>query len=107
MQVTILRARGFGTPRPGALGPASRLRRRYPDFAPFRFPPIRFSVGTQLGKPEPPSIISSKSQPLDLFSLGGASSTEKVRTPLCLSWHPANPPTADEVVQKARPENYE
>lgn len=26
----------------------------------------------------------------------------KVRTPLCLSWHPPNPPTTDEVIQKAR-----
>jgi DNA helicase HerA-like ATPase len=26
----------------------------------------------------------------------------KVRTPLCLSWHPPNPPTIEEVVQKAR-----
>lgn len=26
----------------------------------------------------------------------------KVRTPLCLSWHPANPPTPEEVVARAR-----
>ena len=26
----------------------------------------------------------------------------KVRTSLCLSWHPPNPPTLEEVIQKAR-----
>jgi hypothetical protein len=36
------------------------------------------------------------------FSTEGSSRPFKVRTPLCLSWHPPNPPTADEVVQKAR-----
>jgi hypothetical protein len=36
------------------------------------------------------------------FSTDGFNRPVKVRTPLCLSWHPANPPTADEVVQKAR-----
>jgi hypothetical protein len=36
------------------------------------------------------------------FSTDGFHRPVKVRTPLCLSWHPANPPTADEVVQKAR-----
>jgi DNA helicase HerA-like ATPase len=36
------------------------------------------------------------------FSTEGFSRPVKVHTPLCLSWHPSNPPTADEVVQKAR-----
>jgi hypothetical protein len=36
------------------------------------------------------------------FSTDGSTRPFKVRTPLCLSWHPANPPTAEEVVQKAR-----
>lgn len=36
------------------------------------------------------------------FSTDGVSRPVKVRTPLCLSWHPPVPPTADEVVQKAR-----
>ncbi|PZR86389.1 MAG: hypothetical protein DLM68_09825 [Hyphomicrobiales bacterium] len=36
------------------------------------------------------------------FSTEGFSRPIKVRTPLCLSWHPPNPPTADEVVQRAR-----
>ncbi len=36
------------------------------------------------------------------FSTDGSLRPFKVRTPLCLSWHPANPPTADEVVAKAR-----
>lgn len=36
------------------------------------------------------------------FSTEGSLRPLKVRTPLCLSWHPANPPTADEVIQKAR-----
>jgi hypothetical protein len=35
------------------------------------------------------------------FSTDGFSRPIKVRTPLCLSWHPPNPPTVDEVVQKA------
>ena len=36
------------------------------------------------------------------FSTDGFNRPVKVRTPMCLSWHPANPPTADEVIQKAR-----
>jgi hypothetical protein len=36
------------------------------------------------------------------FSTEGFNRPVKVRTPLCLSWHPPNPPTADEVIQKAR-----
>lgn len=36
------------------------------------------------------------------FSTEGSLRPFKVRTPLCLSWHPPNPPTADEVIQKAR-----
>src|SRR5262249_35450926 len=36
------------------------------------------------------------------FSTDGSTRPFKVRTPLCLSWHPSNPPTAEEVVQKAR-----
>lgn len=36
------------------------------------------------------------------FSTEGFSRPMKVRTPLCLSWHPPNPPTADEVLQRAR-----
>ena len=35
------------------------------------------------------------------FSTEGSRRPFKVRTPLCLSWHPPNPPTAAEVVQKA------
>jgi hypothetical protein len=36
------------------------------------------------------------------FSTDGFNRPIKIRTPLCLSWHPPNPPTAEEVVQKAR-----
>jgi hypothetical protein len=36
------------------------------------------------------------------FSTEGSMRPYKVRTPLCLSWHPPNPPTAEEVIQKAR-----
>ena len=36
------------------------------------------------------------------FSTEGSQRPFKIRTPLCLSWHPPNPPTADEVIQKAR-----
>lgn len=36
------------------------------------------------------------------FSTDGSTRPFKVRTPMCLSWHPANPPTAAEVVEKAR-----
>ncbi len=36
------------------------------------------------------------------FSTDGFNQPVKVRTPLCLSWHPPNPPTADEVITKAR-----
>jgi DNA helicase HerA-like ATPase len=36
------------------------------------------------------------------FSTEGSPRPIKVRTPLCLSWHPPNPPPADEVIQKAR-----
>jgi hypothetical protein len=35
------------------------------------------------------------------FSTEGSQRPSKVLTPLCLSWHPANPPTADEVIRKA------
>ena len=35
------------------------------------------------------------------FSTEGLGRPIKVRTPLCLSWHSQNPPTAEEVVQKA------
>jgi len=38
------------------------------------------------------------------FSTEGSARPFKVRTPLCLSWHPPNPPTAEEVIQKARSE---
>jgi Helicase HerA, central domain len=36
------------------------------------------------------------------FSTEGSNRPVKIRTPLCLSWHPPNPPTADEIIQKAR-----
>jgi Helicase HerA, central domain len=36
------------------------------------------------------------------FSTEGSLRPFKVRTPLCLTWHPPNPPTAEEVIQKAR-----
>jgi hypothetical protein len=36
------------------------------------------------------------------FSTEGSLRPFKVRTSLCLSWHPPNPPTAEEVVKKAR-----
>jgi hypothetical protein len=36
------------------------------------------------------------------FSTDGFHRPVKIRTPLCLSWHPPNPPTADEIIQKAR-----
>ncbi|MFG1421536.1 helicase HerA-like domain-containing protein [Roseixanthobacter liquoris] len=36
------------------------------------------------------------------FSTEGLRRPVKIRTPLCLSWHPANPPTAAEVVKAAR-----
>lgn len=36
------------------------------------------------------------------FSTEGSLRPFKVRTPLCLSWHPPTPPTAEEVIQKAR-----
>jgi hypothetical protein len=36
------------------------------------------------------------------FSTEGCTRPIKIRTPLCLSWHPPNPPTADEVIAKAR-----
>jgi hypothetical protein len=36
------------------------------------------------------------------FSTDSFNRPVKVRTPMCLSWHPANPPTAQEVIQKAR-----
>jgi hypothetical protein len=41
------------------------------------------------------------------FSTDGFSRPVKVRAPLCLSWHPPNPPTADEVVEKARSRELE
>jgi hypothetical protein len=36
------------------------------------------------------------------FSTDGTNRPVKVRTPLCLSWHPPNPPPPDEVFEKAR-----
>jgi len=36
------------------------------------------------------------------FSTDGFNRPVKVRTPMCLTWHPATPPTADEIIQKAR-----
>ncbi len=36
------------------------------------------------------------------FSTEGSLRPFKVRTSLCLSWHPPNPPTAEEVIKKAR-----
>jgi hypothetical protein len=36
------------------------------------------------------------------FSTEGFHRPVKIRTPLCCSWHPPNPPTTDAIVQKAR-----
>lgn len=36
------------------------------------------------------------------YSTDGIERPFKIRTPLCLSWHPPNPPTSDDVIQKAR-----
>ena len=36
------------------------------------------------------------------FSTEGFARPVKIRAPLCLSWHPPNPPTAAEVIEKAR-----
>lgn len=36
------------------------------------------------------------------FSTEGSSRPFKIHSPLCLSWHAPNPPTAEEVMQKAR-----
>jgi hypothetical protein len=36
------------------------------------------------------------------FSTEGSTRPFKVQTPLCLSWHPQNPLTAEEVIEKAR-----
>jgi hypothetical protein len=36
------------------------------------------------------------------FSTEGSTRPFKVKTPLCLSQHPTNPPTAEEVIEKAR-----
>lgn len=36
------------------------------------------------------------------FSTEGLQRPVKIRTPLCLSWHPPNPPAVDEIVRKAR-----
>jgi len=36
------------------------------------------------------------------FSTEGIGRPVKIRTPLCLTWHPPNPLTAEEVVTKAR-----
>jgi hypothetical protein len=36
------------------------------------------------------------------FSTEATSRPIKIRTPLCLTWHPPNPLTAEEVVAKAR-----
>jgi hypothetical protein len=36
------------------------------------------------------------------FTTEGLDRPVKLRAALCLSWHPPNPPTADEVAQKAR-----
>ena len=35
------------------------------------------------------------------FSTDGLGRPVKVRTPLCLSWHPTNPPTAEAITEKA------
>jgi DNA helicase HerA-like ATPase len=36
------------------------------------------------------------------FSSDGVKQPIKIRTPLCLSWHASTPPTAEEVMRKAR-----
>jgi DNA helicase HerA-like ATPase len=36
------------------------------------------------------------------FTTEGFERPVKLRAPLCLSWHPPNPPTAEEVAKKAR-----
>lgn len=36
------------------------------------------------------------------FSTEGVTKPIRIRTPICLTWHPANPLTANEVVEKAR-----
>jgi len=36
------------------------------------------------------------------FSTEGSNRPLKIRSPLCLSWHAPNPPTAEEVMEKAR-----
>src|SRR6266536_429209 len=36
------------------------------------------------------------------FSTDGLSRPVKIRTPLCLSWHAPNPPSPDEVIERAR-----
>ncbi len=36
------------------------------------------------------------------FKTGDGGKPVKVRTPICLSWHPANPPTPEEVVARAK-----
>jgi hypothetical protein len=36
------------------------------------------------------------------MSTEGATRPLKIRAPLCLSWNPANPPTAEEIFRKAR-----
>jgi DNA helicase HerA-like ATPase len=36
------------------------------------------------------------------FSTEGSFRPFKIRTPLCLSWHPPTPPTGEQVIQKAR-----
>jgi hypothetical protein len=41
------------------------------------------------------------------FSTEGFNHPVKIRTSLCLSWHPPNPPTAEEVIRKAHEEPKE
>ena len=36
------------------------------------------------------------------YSSEGVKRPIKIRTPLCLSWHASTPPTAEEVMRKAR-----
>ncbi|MBV8399761.1 MAG: hypothetical protein JOZ17_13630, partial [Acetobacteraceae bacterium] len=36
------------------------------------------------------------------FATEGSGKPAKVRTPICLSYHPPNPPTPDEVIARAK-----
>lgn len=36
------------------------------------------------------------------FKTDGSGKPFKLRTPICLSWHPPNPPTPEEVAARAR-----